>query len=97
MIALTVNAHLDQNILTLKDLLTLYNGLSHPTGIQEKIPEQLDFIEVIFISPKFAYRIEPKKEHITVNLKNLYTRSLFRRCLGMCDATNITLRKFVKE
>lgn len=55
-----VKAYREQNSLPLKNILTLNITLVHPLVIQEDIPEQLDFIKMIFRPPKTTSLIQRK-------------------------------------
>lgn len=70
----TIKAYLEQNSLILKDVSTLNNA----NGIQEEIPQQIDFTKVIFLASKTTSLalIQPKVRLIIENFKILYSREL---------------------
>lgn len=53
-----IKAYFEQNSLLLDDILSLNDKFGNPLGMQEKIPEQLDFITLILLPSEITFLIQ---------------------------------------
>ena len=91
-----VQSYLEEKNLPLKALLIMDNAPAHPSGLQDYVLLELDFITIKFLPPNTTPVIQPMDQQVISNFKKLYTKALFQRCFEVTSDTELTLKEFWK-
>ncbi|XP_069168651.1 tigger transposable element-derived protein 1-like [Procambarus clarkii] len=97
MVCPAIKKYLQENSLPLKAPLLLNNAPAHPPGLEDSLDEEFGFLTIKFLTPNTTPLLQPMDQKIISNFKKLYERALFRRCVEVTDATNLTLKEFWKN
>ena len=93
----TVKEYLQDKKLPLKCLLVLDNAPAHSPNFENDLVDEFHFIYVKHLPPNSTSPIQPIDQQIIANVKNLYTKSLFRKCFQVTNDTQFTLRELWKN
>ncbi|XP_069178432.1 tigger transposable element-derived protein 1-like [Procambarus clarkii] len=59
--------------------------------------EEFSFVTLKFLPPNTTPLLQPMDQKIIASFKKLYERALFRRCVKVTDATQLTLKELWKK
>ena len=93
----SVKKYLKENNLPLKALLVLDNAPAHPSGLEDTLMKEFQFIKIEFLPPNTTPLLQPLDQQVIANFKKLYTKALFQKCFDITENTQLTLREFWKD
>ncbi|XP_053336861.1 diphthine methyltransferase isoform X1 [Clarias gariepinus] len=92
-----IKEYLMEKNLPLKAVFLMDHAPAHPTDFEELLPKEFSFITVKFLPPNTTRLLQPLDQQVIANFKKIYTRELFQKCFEVTNATQLTLRDFLKE
>ena len=96
MAPLSIN-YLQEEDLPLKVLLVMDSAPAHPPNLMEELPDEFSFTKVHFLPPNTTPLLQPTDQQVTANVKELYTKALFRKRFEATSSSDVTLKDFWKS
>ena len=89
----SVKKYLREKGLPLKCLLSLDNAPAHPSGLEENLVKECDFIQAKFLPPPTTPILQPIDQQVTSSFRKLYTKGLLQKSFEITNDTELTLRE----